>query len=222
MLGCGPGLSHLFRLADRLLEDNRAHVQSALTADPVTRPARRDLTQQLYDIYGRGQLSEAAFAALKSLAERGALRPADLAVHSARAWRRRGRPEGNETAAAMRKVKARLMHLEQAGQASLQTLANLEARMAGLAERVTHREQAARKLVATDEEAARRLLIEKTELEASRERLAGQAQALRGDLTRLGDLRAQLEAKASELEAVEAREELAAVVEDEVSSPCDR
>ena len=91
--------------------------------------------------------------------------------------------------------------------------------MAGLAERVTHREQAARKLVATDEEAARRLLIEKTELNVSRERLAEQAQALRGDLARLGDLRAQLEAKASELEAVEAREELASVVEEEASSP---
>jgi hypothetical protein len=218
MLGCGSGLSDLFHLVDGLLEDNRAHRGSALTTAPVTRRAWPDLRQQLYDMYGRGELSEAAFVALKSLAEQGALRPADLAVHRARAGRPRGRPEGSETAAALRKVQARLMQLGEAREASSQTLAQLDAHMAGLVERATDKEQIARKLIATDEEAARRLLIEKAELEASRERLTEQAQALRDDLARLGDLRVQLEAKASELEAVEAREELAAVVDEEPSS----
>ena len=217
MLGCGPGLGDLFHLADRLLEDNRARRGSALSAAPVARPSRPDLTQQLYDMYGRGELSDEVFAALKSLAERGALRPADLAVHRVRARRRRPRPEGSETAAALRQVQARLAQLDEAREASSQTLANLKARMAGLTERATGKEQTARELVATDEEAARRLLIEKAELEASRERLAEQAQALRDDLARLDDLRAQLEAKATELEAVGAREELAAVVNKEVS-----
>lgn len=217
MLGCGPGLGDLFYLADRLLEDNRARRGSALSAAPVARPSQSELTQQLYDMYGRGELSEAAFAALKSLAGRGTLRPADLAVHRVRAGRRRPRPEGRETAAALRQVQVRLTQLDEAREASSQTLADLEARMAGLAERATGKEQAARQLVATDEEAARRLLMEKAELEASRQRLAEQAQALRDDLARLDDLQAQLEAKAAELEAVGAREELAAVVNEEVS-----
>jgi len=219
MMGLGSALGELFHLVDRVLEDNRAHRSSLLTAAPVTRRAWPELKQQLYEMYGRGELSEAAFAALNSLTERGALRPADLAVHRARARRRRGRPGGSETSTALRKVQARLMQLEEAGEASSQTLADLEGRMAGLAERATDKEQAARKLVASDEEAARRLLIVKAELEASRERLAEQAQALREDQARLGDLRAQLEAKASELEAVVAREELAIVVDQEVSSP---
>lgn len=218
MLGCGSGLNDLFHLADRLLEDNRAHVQSALSAASVSRPARGDLRQQLYDMYGRGELSEAAFAALKSVAQRGALQPADLAVHRARARHRRPRPEGSETAAALRKVQTRLMQLEEAGEGSSQTLAELEARMAGLMRRATDKEHTAREVVVTDEDAARRLLREKAGLEASRERLAEQARALRDDMSRLGDLRAQLEAKAAELEAVRAREELAAVVDEEVSS----
>jgi DNA repair exonuclease SbcCD ATPase subunit len=218
MLGCGPGLGNLFYLADRLLEENRARRGSALSAAPVARPFfRPELTQQLYDMYGRGELSEAAFAALKPLAERGALRPADLAVHRVRARRRRPRPEGRETGAALRQVQARLAQLEEAREASSQTLADLEARMVGLAERATGKEQTARQVVATDEEAARRLLMERAELEESGERLAEQARALRDDLARLDDLRAQLEAKAAELEAVGAREELAAVVNEGVS-----
>ncbi len=218
MLGCGSGLNELFHLADRLLEDNRARVQTALTGASVSRPAQRDLRQQLYDMYGRGELSEAAFAALKSVAERGALQPADLAVHRARARHRRPRPERSETAAALRKVQTRLMQLEEAGEGSSQTLAELEARMAGLMRRATDKVQTAREVVVTDEDAARRLLREKAELEASRERLAEQARALRDDMSRLGDLRPQLEAKAAELEAVRAREELAAVVDEEVPS----
>lgn len=218
MLGCGSGLNDLFRLADQLLEDNRARVHTALTGASVSRPARGDLRQQLYDMYGRGELSAAAFAALKSVADRGALQPADLAVHRARARHRRPRPEGSETAAALRKVQTRLMQLEEAGEGSSQTLAELEARMAGLMRRTTDKEQTAREVVVTDEDAARRLLREKADLEASRERLAEQARALRDDMSRLGDLRAQLEAKAAELEAVRAREELAAVVDEEVSS----
>ncbi|HIP96187.1 MAG TPA: hypothetical protein EYH32_03105 [Anaerolineae bacterium] len=218
MPGCGPGLGNLFYLADRLLEDNRARRGSALSAAPVAPSLfRPELTQQLYDMYGRGELSEAAFAALKPLAERRALRPADLAVHRLKARRRRPRPEGSETAATLRKVQARLMQLEEAREASSQTLADLEAQMARLAERATSKEQAARQLVATEEEAARRLLMQKAELETSRQRLAEQARALRDDLARLDDLQAQLEAKAAELEAVGAREELAAVVNEEVS-----
>ncbi len=216
MLGCGPGLRDLFHLADRLLEDNRAHRGSALDAAPAVRLSRPDLAQQLYDMYGRGELSEAAFAALKPLAERSVLRPADLAVHRLKA-RRRPRLGGGETTAALRQVQARLMQLEEARGASSRALADLEARMAELTERATGKEQAAREQVTTDEATARRTLTEKAALEASCERLAAQAAALRDDLARLDDLRAQLEAKATELEAVGAREGLVAVVNEEVS-----
>jgi hypothetical protein len=217
MLGCGPGLGNLFHLADRLLEDNRAHRGSALGATPVARPSRPDLTQQLYDMYGRGELSEAAFGALKPLAERRVLRPADLAVHRLKARRRGPRPGGGETATALRQVRARLMQLGEAREASSRALADLEAQMAELAERATGKEQAAREQVTTDEAATRRALTEKAALEASHERLAAQAAALRDDLARLDDLRAQLEAKATELEAVGAREGLVAVMNEEVS-----
>ena len=216
MLGCGPGLRDLFHLADRLLEDNQAHRGSALGAAPVARPSRPDLTQQLYDMYGRGELSEAAFTALKPLAERGTLRSADLAVHRVRARRRGLRPGGGETAAALRQVQARLMQLEEAREASSRALAELETRTVELAERAIAKEQAAREQVTGDEEAARRALTEKVAFEASGERLATQAAALREDLARLEDLRAQLEAKATELEAVGVREGLAAVVNKEV------
>ena len=217
MLGCGPGLGDLFHLADRLLEDNRAHRGSTLCAVPMARPfSRPELTQQLYDMYGRGELGDEVFAAFKSLAERGVLRPADLAVHCARARRRRPRPGSSETVATLRQVQVRLAQLDEAREASSQALADLEARMAGLAERATCKEQAARELVATNEDAARRLLMEKAELEASRERLAEQTRALRDDLARLDDLRARLEAKAAALEAVGAREELAIVLNKEV------
>jgi hypothetical protein len=218
MLGCRPGLGDLFYVADRLLEGNRAHRDSAPSAAPVAWPSRPDLTQQLYDMYGRGELSDEAFVALKSLAERGMLRPADLAVHRLKARRRGARPGGGEMVAASRQVQARLARLHEARQASLRILADLEARMVRLLERATGKEQAARELVATDEVAARRLLIEKAELETSRERLAKQARALRDDLARLDDLQAQLEAKAAELEAIGTREDLAAAVSEEVVS----
>jgi len=217
MLGCGPGLGNLFHLADRLLEDNRAHRGSTLAATPVARSSRPDLTQQLYDMYGRGELREVAVGALKSLSERGALRSADLAVHRLKARRRGPRPGGGETATALRQVRARLMQFGEAREASSRALADLEARMVELAERATGKEQAAREQVTTDEAAARRALTEKAALEASRERLAAQAAALRDDLARLDDLRTQLEAKATELETVGAREGLAAVVNKEVS-----
>jgi predicted nucleic acid-binding Zn-ribbon protein len=162
-------------------------------------------------------LSEVAFGALKPLAERRVLRPADLAVHRLKARRRGPRPGGGETATALRQVRARLMQLGEAREASSRALADLEAQMAELAERATGKEQAAREQVTSDEVAARRTLTEKAALEASRERLAAQAAALRDDLARLDDLRTQLEAKATELEAVGAREGLAAVVNQEVS-----
>jgi hypothetical protein len=114
--------------------------------------------------------------------------------------------------AALRQVQARLARLHEARETSSRILADLEARMARLLERTTGKEQIARELVATDEEAARRLLIERAELEMSHERLAKQVRALRDDLARLDDLQAQLEAKAAELKAIGIREDLATVV----------
>jgi phage shock protein A len=158
-------------------------------------------------MYGEGQISEEVFTALRALADRGQLRPADLAVHRARAWRR---PDGHgdvEVTNALRGIRSRLAQLAQARAASENVLADLEARLSGLEARIVGKEQAARDAIAVehDEPAARSRLAEKAELIGNRDRLTTQAQALHADLARLNDLRAQLEAKAAELEATQAR-----------------
>ena len=178
---------------------------------------------RLYQMYGEGQITEEVFTALRALADKGQLRPADLAVHRARpasgifdaSHRPAGRRDpstssGQALTNAQRGIRSRLAQLAQARAASEKVLADLEARLAGLDERAVGKEQAARDAltVGQDETAARQRLAEKAELTGSRDRLATQAEALRADLARLDDLRAQLEAKAAELEAVQARDRL--------------
>ncbi|HLE29154.1 MAG TPA: hypothetical protein VI793_13600 [Anaerolineales bacterium] len=207
-MSCGSPLGDLFYLADRLLyphPDIAAPLPShtSLMAEGPGVGVRA----ALYRMYGEGQISEEVFTALRTLADRDQLRPADLAVHRARARRR---PDGHsdvEAMNALRGIRSRLAHLAQARAASEKVLANMEARVAGLGERIVGKEQAARDAVAveSDETAARSRLAEKAEFASSRDRLAAQAQALRADLARLDDLRAQLEAKAAELEAIQAR-----------------
>lgn len=163
------------------------------------------LRAQLYQMYGEGQISEEVFTALRTLADRGQLRPADIAVHRARARHRSPDHNDPETANAARGIRSRLTQLAQARAASEKVMADLEARLSDINQRVDGKEQAAREIVERDEESARRRLAEKAELGLSRDRLAAQAEALRADLSRLDDLRAQLEAKSLELEAVQAR-----------------
>jgi phage shock protein A len=161
-------------------------------------------------MHGEGQISEEVFNALKVLAERGQLRPADLAVHLARA--RQGGSEGGDAAIenALRGIRSRHAKLEQARVGSEKVLADLEARLSELDERIAAKEQAARLSVAQNEDTARQRLAEKADLASSRERLATQAQALRADLARLDELILQLEAKSAELEAVQARNRMGA------------
>jgi hypothetical protein len=168
-------------------------------------------------MHGEGQITEEVFTALRALADKGQLRPADLAVHRARAassvFDAQHRPAGRDDPAvtnARRGLHSRLAQLAQARAASEKVLADMEARLAGLDERAVGKELAARDAltVGQDETAARQRLVEKAELTRSRDRLATQAEALRADLARLDDLRAQLEAKALELEAVQARNRL--------------
>jgi prefoldin subunit 5 len=126
-------------------------------------------------------------------------------VHLARA--RRGVTESGDAAIgnALRGIRSRLNQLEQARTGSEKALADLETRLSELDERITVKDQAARQVLAQDEDTARLRLAEKVELVNSQERLATQAQALRADLVRLDDLRTQLEAKSAELESVQAR-----------------
>lgn len=210
-MGCGSPLGDLFYLADSLLVGSGAGNGQCGTGD-ATIPARptppEGLRAQLYQMYGEGQISEEVFTALRALADRGQLRPADLAVHRARA--RRHSPDQTDpvTGNALRGIRSRLTQLAQARAASEKVLADLESRLSDIEARVADKEQAAREIVARDEASARRRLAEKAELGLSRERLATQADALRADLRRLDDLRAQLEAKSLELEAVQARTHL--------------
>ena len=206
-MGCGPPLGDLFYLADTLLYRSHYSPSPAPRERGLGGEGDEGLRAQLYQMYGEGQISEEVFTALRALADRGQLRPADLAVHRAPARRR---PDGHsdvEVTNALRGIRSRLAQLAQARAASEKVLANLEARLSGLEDRVVGKEQAARDAlaVARDETAARQRLAEKAEFASSRDRLTVQAQALRADLARLDDLRTQLEAKAAELEAMQAR-----------------
>jgi chromosome segregation ATPase len=159
-------------------------------------------------------LSNETFEALKTLADRGQLRPADLAVHQVRAGRQASRGSRTDTdakrAGALRQVRARLAQLDEARESSVAVLADLESRLDRLTSQIAAKEQAARDRVVTDEAAARRALTEKAALADSYHRLNEQAQALRDDLARLDEMRLQLADRAAELEAVQARSEIAA------------
>jgi len=184
-----------------------AAVRGSHGVSPVAR--HPPLVAELYQMYGDGQIGEEVFAALRALADRGQLRPADLAVHRARAQRRPAGRGDLALASALRGIQVRLAQLAQARATSEKVLADLETRLADLGRQIAGKEQVARETVERDEGVARRRLAEKAELAGGRDRLAAQAQALRADLAQLDDLRAQLEIKAAELEAVRARSRLA-------------
>ncbi|MDP1548235.1 MAG: hypothetical protein Q8L87_19650 [Anaerolineales bacterium] len=209
-MSCGSPLGDLFYLADSLL-DHGANNGWRVTSD-ATFSTRRippdDLHARLYQMYGEGKISEEVFAALQTLADRGQLRPADLAVHRARAGHRPAGHDDPVVATALRGIRSRLAQLAQARASSEKVLADLEARLLDTDQRAADKEQAAREIIERDEEFARQRLAEKAELSLNRDRLAAQALALRADLSRLDDLRAQLEAKSVELEAVQARSRL--------------
>ena len=206
-MGCGSVLGDLFYLADSLLDREAANGWRVNNeaAYSVRHTPPEGLRARLYRMYGDGKLSEEVFTALRTLAERGQLRPADLAVHRARAGQRPAERDDPSTANALRGVRSRLAQLAQARAASEKVLADLEIRLSDIDQRVAGKEQVAREIIASDEGSARQRLAEKVELAGSRDRLAAQARALREDLNRLDDLRAQLEAKAMELEALQAR-----------------
>jgi len=204
-VGCGSPLGDLFYLADAMLYDSRPSAPPPAMQVGVG----EDLRAQLYQLYGEGQITEEVFIALCALADRGQLRPADLAVHRALARRPHLVQPGDVALTnALRGIHSRLARLAEARTASAKVLADLEARQVDLNRRMAEKENAARASVETDEEAARARLTEKLELVRSHDRLVEQAEALRADLARLDDLRAQLEAKAAELEAVRARSRL--------------
>ena len=211
-MGCGSPLGDLFYLADALLYRSQVSapppaVSAPTDADPS---AGQALRAQLYRMYGEGQIGEEVFVALCALADSGQLRSADLAVHRVNVRRRGADPRGDsEVGNTLRGICSRLAGLNETRSASEKVLADLQARLADLDRRIAEKEARARESVQTDEQIARARLTEKAELASSRERLAAQAEALRADLSRLDEVRVQLEAKASELEAVNARGRLA-------------
>ena len=204
-------LGDLFYLADALIATNVSGQTLLYTSAPITWAPRtgldmpKDVRARLYQMHGEGQISEEAFQALLVLAEQGQLRPADLAVHQVRA-RRGGAQKGDAAIGnALRGIRSRLGQLHRARTDSEKALAGLETSLRELDERIAAKEQAARQVVAQDEETARRYLADKAELSISRARVADQAQASRADLARLDDLSVQLKGKMIELESVQAR-----------------
>ncbi len=209
-MGCGSPLGDLFYLADTLLYRSQVSALPSASEDSSTPSAGQVLRGQLYRMYAEGQIDEEVFAALRALADGGQLRAADLAVHRVNARRRdtdsRGDPQVSN---ALRGIHSRLTGLNETRRASEKVLADLQSRLTDLDRRIAEKEARARASVQTDEPSARARLTEKVELAASRERLASQAEQLRADLSRLDDVCAQLEAKQSELEAVQARDRVA-------------
>ena len=219
-MGCGSPLGDLFYLADRLLyqphdllaqQNGReviAHFEQGYRGSGA-----ENLRARLYQMFGDGMISEEIFTALQGLAERGQLRSADLAVHLSR---HRGQTLSSEELGArnaLKGIRSRLALLAQSRVSAETVLADLQVHLVDTDRRVAEKERAARENLVHDEGAARQSLDEKIEFVNSRERLASQAQTLGADLSRLDDLRAQLEAKATELEAVLARGRLSEEVQ---------
>lgn len=210
-MGCGTSLGDLFYLADSLIQQgsgNGWRVTSNVASFTARHTPPEGLRAQLYQMYGEGQISEEVFTALRTLADRSQLRPADLAVHRARVQHHSVGHGDPVTANALRSIRSRLTQLAQVQTASERVLSDLETQLSDINQRVDDKEQAAREIVERDEESARQRLAEKAELRLSRDRLTSQVKALQSDLSRLEDLRAQLEAKSVELEAVQARSRL--------------
>jgi len=206
-MSCGSTLGDLFYLADTLLYHT---YDSPLPfgGREIEGESDNRLRAELYQMYGEGQINEEIFTALRTLVDRGQLRPADLAVHRSHVQHR---PVGHDdpvTANALRGIRSRLAQLAQVRTASEKVLADLEARLSDINQRMDGKEQAAREIVERDEEFARQRLAEKAELGLSHDRLEAQVKALRTDLSRLDDLQTPLEAKCLELEAVQARTHL--------------
>lgn len=219
-MGCGPDVFRLFDLADTLVRDNRSRRYEVYRPVGLPQPAGPSLQEQLYDMYGRGELDEKTFNDLKDLAARGQLRPVDLAVlRYERRQKVRARPPSSEEEVAIRQLRARIAQLEGAREESSRVLASLQEKIEDVKARAQRREEAARQVVTTDpstssghsEALARRYLMEKQELVATRTRLEEQAQSLRDDLTKLDELSGQLEAKVMELEALHSRQEIGAL-----------
>lgn len=214
-MSCGSPLGDLFYLADTLLYRSynsplplNGRGNEAYTGQSRSDERGEDLRARLYRMYGESQINEEVFTALRSLADCGQLRPADLAVHQAHA--RRGQESHDDAAIsnAQRGIRSRLTQLAQVRASAAKVLVDLETRLAELDGRMAGKEQAARENIERDEQTARLRLSEKTELADSRSRLSAQAQALRSELTRLDDLHTQLDAKSAELEAAQARSRL--------------
>jgi len=209
-MGCGPDVFRLFDLADSLVRDNRSRRYGAYRPVGLPKPPTGpSLQEQLYEMYGRGELDKETFQDLKGLAARGQLRPMDLAVLRYEGGRKaKDRSPASEEEVAVRQLQARIAQLEGAREDSSQVLTSLQEKIEDVKARAQKRAEAARQVVPTDEALARRYLTEKQELLNTQTRLEEQAQALRDDLARLDELRGKLEAKVMELEALRSRQEL--------------
>lgn len=200
---CGPDILHLLDVADRTLQRHTAYAPPPTLARRVS---GGDAWRQLLDLYEQGSIDEATFQQLKPLAERGQLRPVDVAVlqYEARHHGKRLRPSVEEEEA-LRLLKARRARLLAARRTSEQTLNKVEQQIADLEKRIQEKEGTARAVVVRDEEQARQLLHEKHLFEESKARLEEQARALREDIQALDDVVAQVDAKIVELEAMQSR-----------------
>ena len=213
-MGCGSMLGDLFCLADHLVQPSRGPAASPWQAPfPAGSTwSGEDLLSDLYRMLGEGRITQEVFSSLRDLADRGQLRRVDVAVHQARAQRRTVHRGDTDTRNALQGISLRQQRLVEAREESERVMSNLRGRIADIDERMAGKENIARQAVGEgDDQAARRRLTEKAQLSSLRERLHKQLQMLTEDLGRLDEVRAELEAREVELEAVRAREGLASL-----------
>ena len=213
-MGCGSMLGDLFYLADHLVQPSRGPAASPWQAPFPAGSTRsgEDLLSDLYRMLGEGQISQEVFSSLRDLADRGQLRRVDVAVHQARGRRRSVHREDTGTQNALQGIRLRRQNLAGVREESERVMSNLVGRIADIDERMAAKENFAREAVGEgDDQAARRRLTEKAQLSSLRDRLHKQVQMLTEDLGRLDEVRAKLEAREVELEAVRAREGLASL-----------
>ena len=213
-MGCGSMLGDLFYLADHLVQPSRGPAASPWQAPFPAGSTRssEDLLSDLYRMLGEGQISQEVFSSLRDLAGRGLLRRVDVAVHQARGRRRSVHREDTGTQNALQGIRLRRQNLAGVREESERVMSNLRGRIADIDERMAGKENIARQAVGEgDDQAARRRLTEKAQLSSLRDRLHKQLQMLTEDLGRLDEVRAELEGRAVELEAVRTREGLASL-----------
>ncbi len=216
-MGCGPDVGRLIALADQLIQQHhpptqptKGHMEHTATVD--------DLWARVVRLYEEGWIDEVTFNRFRALADRGVLRPVDVAVLQYETQRRAQQRRPSREEKTLRQLRARRARLVTVQQRSQETLARLMAHLQTLEHRIAAKEAAARDALPDNEAEARRYLEEKVALTAARDKLRQQIQALEADLTTLEDVILQIDTQMAALDAALHRVEVHRVAHEQVGT----